>query len=148
MFGQEGPAHKNSLEWILSLEDSYQAGSETGHEIGRKIAKSLRAQSLTGIALALGLYFVSPVAAYSSLFGSLAAYIPALVFAALVVRKIGGDSKDFLRTAVIAEAVKLMLIAGICTAVFVWVDPLAAVWFFASMILVIFIGYFGLIFGD
>ena len=132
----------------MSLENSVQSGSETGQEIGRKIAKSLRAQSLTGIALALGLYFVSPVAAYSSIFGSLAAYIPAMVFAALVIRKIGGDSKDFLRTAVMAEVIKLVLIGGICTAVFVWVDPLAAGWFFASMILVIFIGYFGLIFGN
>lgn len=131
----------------MSLKDNNQSGSEVGHEIGRKIAKSLRAQFLTGIALALGLYFVSPVAAYSSLFGSLAAYIPALAFAALVIRKIGSDSKDFLRTAVIAEAVKLLLIASICMAVFVWVEPLAAAWFFTSMILVIFIGYFGLIFG-
>ncbi|MFT5139062.1 MAG: ATP synthase protein I [Lysobacterales bacterium] len=132
------------MEWILSLEDSNKAGSEEGMEIGRKIRKSLRAQSLTAIALALGLWITSPVAAYSSLFGSLAVFIPALVFAVLVASKIGSDSAVFLSAAVIGETVKLVLTGVICTVVFVWVDPLAAGWFFAGMILVIFIGYIGL----
>jgi F0F1-type ATP synthase assembly protein I len=132
------------LEWILGLEDSNKTGSKDGMEIGRKIRKSLRAQSLTAIVLALGLWIISPVAAYSSLFGSLAAFIPALVFAMLVASKIGSDSAAFLRAAVMGEAVKLVLTGLICTVVFVWVDPLAAGWFFVGMILAIFIGYLGL----
>jgi F0F1-type ATP synthase assembly protein I len=132
------------LEWILSPADSTDTGSKEGREIGQKISKSLRAQSLTAIALALGLLIINPVAAYSSLFGSLAAFIPAMVFAMLVASKIGSESTAFLRAAVLGEAVKMILTGVICTVVFVWVDPLSAVWFFAGMILVIFIGYFGL----
>ena len=120
-----------------------------GFNTGQMIKRGLRFQSLTGLMLAgILMVTVSPVAAYSSLFGSLAAFIPALIFTALVAGKIGNDSAAFLRAAVIGEAVKLLTIALICTAVFVWVKPLAAGWFFGSMILVIFIGYFGLIFGD
>ena len=43
------------------------------------------------------------MAAYSSLFGSLAVYLPGLMFSLLVARKIGGDSAVFLRTAALAE---------------------------------------------
>ena len=128
----------------MSLEKMKESGLEEGQEIGRKISSSLRAQSLTGIALALVLMIVSPVAAYSSLFGSLAVFIPALVFAILVASKIGSDSTAFLRAAVMGEAVKLILTGLICTVVFIWVDPLAAGWFFTGMIGAIFIGYFGL----
>ena len=99
---------------------------------------------MTGIALALGLILINPVAAYSSLFGSLAVFVPALVFTALVASKIGSDSVVFLRAAVMGEAVKLILTGVICTMVFIWVDPLAAGWFFTGMIMAIFIGYFGL----
>lgn len=88
------------------------------------------------------------VAAYSSMFGSLAAFIPALIFAVMVAPKIGNDSAAFLRAAVIGEVVKLLLIGLICMAVFMWVKPLAAGWFFTGMISVIFIGYFGLFFGN
>lgn len=129
---------------FLSAKDSNQAALENGQDIGPRIAQSLRAQSLTGAALALALLVISPVAAYSSLFGSLAAFVPALVFAALVAPKIGSESEAFLRAAMIGEAVKLILTGVICAVVFVWVEPLAAGWFFAGMILVIFIGYFGL----
>ncbi len=81
------------------------------------------------------------MAAYSALFGSLAAYIPAVVFANLVVRRIGPDSTAFLRYAVIGEVVKLTLTGLLCAAVFVWVAPLAGGWFFAGMIAVIVAGF-------
>jgi len=100
----------------------------------------LRAQSLTGLFLALALVAIDPVAAYSSLLGSLAAYIPALMFVATVAAKIGGDSAAFLRAAVVGEVLKLLLTGLICVAVFLWVKPLAAGWFFAGMIVAILAG--------
>lgn len=100
---------------------------------------------MTSMLLAGGLLLVGPVAAYSSMFGSLAAFIPALFFALLVAPKIGPDSGVFLRTVVIAEAVKLILTALICMAVFIWVKPLAAGWFFAGMALTIFSGRLALL---
>jgi len=95
--------------------------------------------------LAGGLYLVGPVAAYSSMFGSLAAFIPALFFALIVTPKFGPDSAAFLRAVVIAEAGKILLTALICVAVFVWVKPLAAGWFFTGMVVVIFSGRMGLL---
>lgn len=109
--------------------------------IAGSIRRSLRAQSLTGLVLTGALFAISPVAAYSSLFGSLAAFIPALVFAVVVAAKFGSDSAVFLRAAVVGEAVKLLLTALICMAVFVWVKPLAAGWFFCGMIAVILMGF-------
>ncbi len=88
--------------------------------------------------LAAGLLLIGPLAAYSSLFGSLSAFIPNLVFAVLVVPKIGPDSDAFLRTVVMAEVVKLFLIALICTLVLVFIKPLAPGWFFVGMAVVIF----------
>ena len=105
---------------------------------GRLISRGLRVQSIASLLLAGGLLLVDPVAAYSSIFGSLAAFIPALFFALVVTQKFGADSAVFLRTAVIAEATKILLTALICIAVFVWVKPLAAGWFFAGMAIVIF----------
>ena len=121
----------------------------SGLKAGLKIRRGLRFQSMAGLMLAgILLMVVNPVAAYSSLFGSMAAFIPALIFAVLVAPKIGHDSAAFLRAAVMGEAVKLLLTALICMSVFLWVKPLAAGWFFAGMILAIFLGYLGLIFGD
>ena len=60
-----------------------------------------------------------------------------------VGRRIGSDSAAFLQAAVIGESVKLLLIAVICTAVFVWVKPLAPGWFFAGMAVTIFSGRLG-----
>lgn len=121
----------------------------SGHKPGLMIRRGLRLQALAGLILT-GVLMVaaSPVAAYSSLFGSLAAFIPALIFSAIVAGKLGNDSAAFLRAAVVGEVVKLLFVALICMAVFLWVRPLAAGWFFAGMILVILIGHFGLIFGD
>lgn len=135
----------------MNLEGANQPGSggdpAIGQKIRHKISWGLRFQSLTGMVMAVALVLVSPLAAYSSMFGSLAAFIPALVFAVLVAGKIGNDSAAFLRAAVTGEAVKLLLTAIICMAVFLWVKPLAAGWFFAGMIAVIFVGYLSSIWG-
>ena len=111
---------------------------------GRLINRGLRIQSIMSLLLAGSLLLVGPVAAYSSIFGSLAAFIPALFFALLVTPKFGPDSAAFLRTAVIAEAGKLFLTALICVAVFIWVKPLAAGWFFTGMATGIFSGRLGM----
>ena len=113
---------------------------------GRLISRSLRIQSLAALLLAGCLLLLGQVAAYSSMFGSLAAYIPALFFALVVTPKIGPDSAAFLRTAVIAEVVKILLTALICMAVFILVKPLAAGWFFTGMAVVIFSGRLGLLY--
>ena len=67
------------------------------------IGRGLRVQSVASFLLAAGLLLVGQVAAYSSIFGSLAAFIPALFFALLVTPKFGPDSAAFLSTAVFAE---------------------------------------------
>jgi len=108
------------------------------------LAGSLRIQSLVMAMLALVLLLVSPVAAYSSLFGGLAVYVPGLIFTALVVRKIGGDSAAFLGTAALAEFGKLALTGLLCAVVFIWVKPLAAGYFFLGMISVLIAGWAGL----
>ena len=100
---------------------------------------------MVSMLLAGGLLLVGPVAAYSSMFGSLAAFIPALFFALVVTPKFGPDSAAFLRAAVIAEATKILLTALICVAVFVWVKPLAAGWFFTGMAIAIFSGRLGML---
>lgn len=101
---------------------------------------------MTSLLLAGGLLLVGQVAAYSSMFGSLAAFIPTLFFALVVTPKFGPDSAAFLRTAVLAEAGKILLTALISVAVFVWIKPLAAGWFFVGMAVVIFSGRLGLLF--
>jgi F0F1-type ATP synthase assembly protein I len=106
--------------------------------------KSLRIQSLTALVLASLSYLAGPVAAYSSLFGSLAVYLPGLVFTILVVRKIGGDSVAFLRTAMLAEFAKLALTGVLCAVVFIYVKPLAAGFFFLGMIGVLIANWIGL----
>ncbi len=111
---------------------------------GTNLAGSLRIQFLVMVLLALVLLLVSPVAAYSSLFGGLAVYVPGLIFTLLVVRKIGGDSAAFLGTAALAEFGKLALTGLLCAVVFIWVKPLAAGYFFLGMISVLIAGWAGL----
>jgi len=113
---------------------------------GQMVSRGLRIQSAVALLLAGGLLLVGPVAAYSSLFGSLAAYIPALFFALVLVPKFGADSATFLRTAAVAEVAKIFLTGLLCAAVFIWVKPLSAGWFFTGMAVVIFSGRFGLLF--
>ncbi len=113
---------------------------------GLTISRSLRVQLMVSLLLAGGLLMVGQVAAYSSMFGSLAAFIPALFFALVVTPKFGPDSAAFLRTAVMAEVAKIFLTALICVVVFVWVKPLAAGWFFTGMVVAIFSGRLGLLY--
>lgn len=110
------------------------------------VSLSLRIQSIVAVLLAGALMLIGPVAAYSSLFGSLAAYIPSLLFALVVVPKFGADSATFLRAAAIAEVAKIFATGLLCAAVFIWVKPLSPGWFFAGMAAVIFSGRFGLLF--
>ncbi len=105
---------------------------------------SLRIQSLTAVSLALLSLLAGPVAAYSSLFGSLAVLVPSLLFAVIVLRKLGGDSAAFLGTAVLAEFGKLVLTGLLCAAVFIWVKPLAAGFFFLGMIGALIANWIGL----
>jgi F0F1-type ATP synthase assembly protein I len=99
---------------------------------------------MVAVLLALLSLLAGPVAAYSSLFGSLAVYLPGLMFTVLVMRKIGGDSAVFLRTAMLAEFGKLALTGLLCAVVFIWVKPLAAGYFFLGMIGVLIASWFGL----
>jgi F0F1-type ATP synthase assembly protein I len=108
--------------------------------------KSLRIQTLVTLVLVLLSLLAGPVAAYSSLFGSLAVYIPGLLFTVLVMRKLGGDSATFLRTAVLSEFGKLVLTGALCAAVFIGVKPLAAGFFFLGMIGVLAANWLGLAF--
>jgi F0F1-type ATP synthase assembly protein I len=105
---------------------------------------SLRIQPLTALVLASLSYLAGPVAAYSSLFGSLAVFLPGLLFTILVVRKIGGDSAVFLRTAMLAEFGKLALTGALCAVVFIYVKPLAGGFFFLGMIGVLIANWIGL----
>lgn len=106
----------------------------------------LRTQALVMSGLALGLLAISQVAAYSAMLGGLAVFVPSLVFTLIVARRFGRDSNAFLRAAVLAEGAKWLITALMCIAVFVWVQPLAAGWFFAGMGAVILAGWAGLIF--
>jgi F0F1-type ATP synthase assembly protein I len=109
------------------------------------VSRSLRIQTITALLLAGALLLIGPIAAYSSLFGSLAAYLPSLLFALVVMPKFGADSATFLRTAAIAEVAKIFATGLLCPAVFIWVKPLSPGWFFAGMAAVIFSGRFGLL---
>lgn len=120
------------------------SGAAYAERTGRALAAGLRLQTGVAVVLALALLPLGPVAAYSSLCGSLAVWIPGLMFTVLVGRRIGGDSATFLKTAVLAEFGKMFLIGGLCAAVFIWVRPLAAGWFFAGMIAVLVTGWIGL----
>ena len=82
------------------------------------------------------------------MFGSLAAYLPGLLFALIVARRFGADSGAFLRAAVLAECLKWLFCAVICVAVFTAVEPLAAGWFFTGMGVVFLAGWLGLILGS
>jgi len=95
---------------------------------------NFRVQSAVAALLALASLLAGPVAAYSALLGSLAAFVPGLIFTVLVMRRLGGDSATFLRTAMVAEFGKLALVGILCAAVFIWVKPLAAGFFFLGLI--------------
>jgi F0F1-type ATP synthase assembly protein I len=110
----------------------------------RALAVALRVQTLVAVALALVLLLIGPVAAYSSLCGSLAVYLPGLLFTVLVGRKIGASSAAFLRAAAVAEFGKLVLTGLLCALAFIWIRPLAPVWFFTGMLTVLATSWIGL----
>jgi F0F1-type ATP synthase assembly protein I len=120
-------------------------GIDETRGLARRLSVGLRIQSLVAILLMAGLLMVSPVAAYSSLFGSLAVYVPGMLFTMLVVRKIGGDSGAFLRTVMLGEFAKMALVGLLCAVVFIWVKPLAPGYFFLGMIMVLASSWAGLI---
>jgi len=109
----------------------------------RALGAASRVQTLVAMALALGLLLVGPVAAWSSMVGSLAVYLPGVLFTAVVARKIGSDSAGFLRTAALAEFGKLFLTGLLCALAFIWVKPLEPEWFFAGMLAVLATGWIG-----
>lgn len=119
---------------------AYEAARETSRVVQR-LRGGLRVQSLISVALAVILLAVSPVAATSALFGSLAVYLPGLMFTVLTVRKLGGDTGAFLRTATLAEFGKLLLTGLLCALVFVFVKPLAPGYFFLGMIVTLVVGW-------
>jgi len=108
------------------------------------LALSLRIQFMSGITLSFLVLLFGPVAAYSSLLGSLAVFLPGLVFTVLVARKLGGDTSAFLGMAALAEFAKLALTGILCALVFVFVKPLAAGFFFLGMIAVLIASWIGL----
>jgi F0F1-type ATP synthase assembly protein I len=110
----------------------------------RALIVALRVQTLVAIVLALGLLLLGPVAAYSSMCGSLVVYLPGLLFTLLVARKMGADSASFLGTAAVAEFGKLLLTGVLCALVFIWVKPLAPMWFFVGMLTVLVTSWIGL----
>jgi len=110
----------------------------------RALVVTLRTQTLVAILLAMGLLLLGPVAAYSSMCGSLAVYLPGLLFTLVVARRIGSDSTSFLGTAAVAEFGKLLLTGVLCALVFIWVKPLAPMWFFVGMLTVLVTSWVGL----
>ncbi len=122
------------------------AGRPVGASNPGMVRRWLRAQSLVSLALAAGLLLVGPVAAYSSMFGSLAVFLPALAFALVLAPRFGSDPATFLRAATLAETGKLLVTVLVCVAVFAFVKPLAPGWFFAGMLATMAAGWIGLIF--
>jgi F0F1-type ATP synthase assembly protein I len=128
--------------------DKRMQSPESGQNYAELTLQALRAglrmQSVAAILLAGLLLLKGPIASYSALFGSLAAYLPGALFVLLVARKLGGDTNAFLRTAALGEFGKLFLTGLLCATVFIWVKPLAAGWFFTGMLAVMVVGWIGL----
>ena len=107
----------------------------------QRLRAGLRVQSAAALVLTGILYMYEPVAAISSLLGALAVYLPGLMFTVLTVRKLGGDTAAFLRTATLAEVGKLMLTGLLCALVFIFVEPLSPGYFFLGMIVTMAVGW-------
>ena len=107
----------------------------------QKLVGGLRIQLLVSLVLAALLLLVEPVAAKSSFLGSLVVFLPGLMFTVLTIRKLGGDSAAFLRTATVAEFGKLLLMGVLCALVFMFVKPLAPGYFFLGMIVTMALGW-------
>jgi F0F1-type ATP synthase assembly protein I len=134
---------------VVPGPDDHRDPAAAGHDggigsSGLAIGKWLRLQMLAALALAAVAIPTGVTSAYSSFYGGMAAYLPAVFFAAYAGRKVNADSVEFLRAAVVGETIKLALTVVICLVVFRWVDPLAPGWFFVGMIGVIMAGWVGL----
>ncbi len=125
------------------IQSQAEIRAETQYLVQR-LFTGLRIQSLVALVLSAGLLMVSPVAAYSSFFGSLAVYLPGMLFTILVGRKIGGSSVAFFRAIMVGEFTKLFMVGLLCALVFIWVKPLSAGYFFVGMILVLAASWVGL----
>jgi F0F1-type ATP synthase assembly protein I len=131
---------RNEAEQSLQENAAAAYAEKTAHAL----VAVLRLQTVVAVLLALGLLLMGPVAAYSSLCGSLAVYIPGMLFTVLLARKMGGSSTSFLGTAAVAEFGKLFLTGLLCALVFIWVKPLEPVWFFVGMLTVLATSWIGL----
>ena len=132
------PAGRSNL-----TPDRSQAVAAYAESTMRALAAGLRLQTLVAFGLAALFLIRGPVAAYSSLCGSLAVYLPGMLFTVLVGRRIGDDTGAFMRTAALAEVGKLVLTGVLCAAVFKWIEPLRAGAFFTGMIVVLVTGWIG-----
>jgi F0F1-type ATP synthase assembly protein I len=128
----------------VSRQGVRQNEADHAASMARSLGAVLRMQTLVSLLLALGLLLIGPMAAYSSLCGSVAVYLPGLLFTMLVSRKIGGSSAAFLSTVALAEFGKFILTGVLCAVVFIWIRPLAPVWFFVGMLAVLVTGWIGL----
>jgi F0F1-type ATP synthase assembly protein I len=131
---------RNEAEQSLQENAAAAYAEKTAHAL----VAGLRLQTVVAVLLALGLLLIGPIAAYSSLCGSLAVYIPGMLFTVLLARKIGGSSTSFLGTAAVAEFGKLVLTGLLCALVFIWVKPLEPLWFFVGMLTVLATSWIGL----
>lgn len=127
-----------------SEPDTVQVVGNIPHLI-HKLKTGLKSQLLVALLLVAVLLLVSPVAATSALLGSLAVYLPGFMFSVLVLRKLGGDSAAFLKTAMLAEIGKLLMMGLLCAVVFIWMEPLAPGYFFLGMIVTLATGWAGLV---
>ena len=129
-------------------ETAQEEGQPTFPDMRLVARRCLRTQFWLALILSAGLWLHSPVAAYSAFLGGVAAILPALLFAVVVLRRLGRDSSAFLRAAVLAEAIKLASTIVLCIAVFMLVEPLAPGAFVAGLVFTILAGYAGLIFAQ
>ncbi|MDX1460323.1 MAG: ATP synthase subunit I [Xanthomonadales bacterium] len=129
--------------------ETAQAEGQSSFPDMRLVARRcLRTQFWVALVLSAALLWQGPVAAYSAFLGGVAAIVPALLFAMVILRRVGRDSGAFLRAAVVGEAVKLAATIVLCIAVFMLVEPLIAGWFIGGLVLTILAGYVGLIFAQ
>lgn len=110
-------------------------------QLVQRLRNGLRIQSFVLLILAAVLLIMGPVPAKSALLGGLAVFFPGLIFTVVTLRKLGGDTAAFLKTATLAELGKLLLMGLLCGLVFVFVKPLAPGYFFLGMIVTMAVGW-------
>ena len=104
-------------------------------------------QMLATLGLALVLWSIGTVEAYSALLGGLICVIPNAYLAGRLLLKSGsGDSQGFLRAAFAGEAIKLLLMGALFALVFQYVKPLNVLVLFVGFIAAISVQWMGLIF--